>query len=250
MVQLFTESLALPGLGWLIAAIAAAGLVRGFAGFGSGMIIMAAASSVMSPFAALAFLVVVEFWGPLPNLRAAWREGDLNEAKFLLMGVAIGLPVGLWTLSFVDPELFGWGVSIAILILLAALVSGWRYAGPMGPRMIAGVGTFGGFLGGLAGIPGPPVILLYMASAKAVSVIRANFLLYLLGIDMMMLAIFVVFGLLDRQAVLIGVVLVPLYMLANVAGAWLFDPKAERLFRAVAYIVIAASAILGLPVWE
>ena len=33
-------------------------LVRGFAGFGSGMIIMAAASSVLSPFAALAFLVV------------------------------------------------------------------------------------------------------------------------------------------------------------------------------------------------
>lgn len=106
------------------------------------------------------------------------------------------------------------------------------------------------FWAGLAGIPGPPVILLYMASAKAIAVIRANFLLYLLGIDVMMLGIFVVFGLLDAQAVLIGLVMVPLYMVANVAGAWLFDPKAERLFRAVAYIVIAASAILGLPVWE
>lgn len=250
MAHLINESLALPGLGWLIAAIVAAGLVRGFAGFGSGMIIMAAASSVLSPFAALAFLVVVEFWGPLPNLRAAWRDGDLNEAKFLLLGVAVGMPLGLWTLSFVAPEVFGWGVSVAILILLAALMSGWRYTGPMGPRMIAGVGTFGGFLGGLAGIPGPPVILLYMASAKSIVVIRANFLLYLLGIDVMMLGIFVVFGLLNAQAVLIGLVLVPLYVAANVAGAWLFDPKAERLFRAVAYIVIAASAILGLPVWE
>ncbi|GGX48373.1 membrane protein [Tateyamaria omphalii] len=250
MAHLITESLALPGLGWLIAAIVAAGLVRGFAGFGSGMIIMAAASSVLSPFAALAFLVVVEFWGPLPNLRAAWRDGDLNEAKFLLLGVAVGMPLGLWTLSFVAPEVFGWGVSVAILFLLAALMSGWRYTGPMGPRMIAGVGTFGGFLGGLAGIPGPPVILLYMASAKAIAVIRANFLLYLLGIDVMMLGIFWVFDLLDAQAVIIGLVLVPLYMVANVAGAWLFDPKAERLFRAVAYIVIAASAILGLPIWE
>ncbi|WP_299772248.1 TSUP family transporter [uncultured Tateyamaria sp.] len=250
MAQLITETLALPGLWWLVVAIIAAGLVRGFAGFGSGMIIMAAASSVLSPFAALAFLVVVELWGPLPNLRAAWRDGDLREAKFLLLGVAVGLPVGLWTLSFVEPEMFGWGVSVAILILLGALLSGWRYSGPMGPRMIAGVGTFGGFLGGLAGIPGPPVILLYIASAKAIAVIRANFLLYLLGIDVMMLGIFLVFGLLDAQAVLIGLVLVPLYMMANVAGAWLFDPTAERLFRAVAYIVIAVSAILGLPIWE
>ncbi|WP_299671117.1 TSUP family transporter [uncultured Tateyamaria sp.] len=250
MAQLITETLALPGLWWLVVAIIAAGLVRGFAGFGSGMIIMAAASSVLSPFAALAFLVVVELWGPLPNLRAALRVGDLREAKFLLLGVAVGLPVGLWTLSFVEPEMFGWGVSVAILILLGALLSGWRYSGPMGPRMIAGVGTFGGFLGGLAGIPGPPVILLYIASAKAIAVIRANFLLYLLGIDVMMLGIFLVFGLLDAQAVLIGLVLVPLYMMANVAGAWLFDPTAERLFRAVAYIVIAVSAILGLPIWE
>ncbi|MEL6463346.1 MAG: sulfite exporter TauE/SafE family protein [Pseudomonadota bacterium] len=250
MIAAVVEALALPGIWWLVAAIVAAGLVRGFAGFGSGMIIMAAASSVLSPFAALAFLTVVEFWGPLPNLRAALREGNLAEARWLLTGVAIGLPVGLWALSFVAPEMFGWGVSVAILVLLAALISGWRYRGPMGPRTTMGVGALGGFMGGLAGIPGPPVILLYMASARAIAVIRANFLLYLLGIDVMMLAIFVVLGLLDAQAVVIGLVLVPLYMLANVAGARLFDPGAERLFRTVAYIVIATSAILGLPIWE
>ncbi|KIC51106.1 sulfite exporter TauE/SafE family protein [Tateyamaria sp. ANG-S1] len=250
MSAVVTEALALPGIWWLVTAILAAGLVRGFAGFGSGMIIMAAASSVLSPFAALAFLTVVELWGPLPNLRPALRNGNLRETGWLLLGVAIGLPVGLWTLSFVNPVAFGWGVSIAILILLGALMSGWRYRGPMGSRTTVGVGTFGGFLGGLAGIPGPPVILLYMASAKAIAVIRANFLLYLLGVDMMKLGIFLAFGLLDAQAVIIGLVLVPLYMLANVVGAWLFDPNAERLFRTVAYIVIAASAILGLPIWE
>ena len=56
-------------------------------------------------------------------------------------------------------------------------------------------------------------------------------------------------GLLDMVALTVGVMLVPLYMLANVVGAWVFDPGAERLFRGVAYLVIAASAILGLPVW-
>ncbi|MEX0370309.1 MAG: TSUP family transporter [Tateyamaria sp.] len=250
MGELIADALALPGVVWLVVAIVAAGLVRGFAGFGSGMIIMAAASSVLSPYAALAFLVVIEFWGPLPNLRAAVRDGDLRESGLLLLGVAIGLPVGLWTLSFVNPDMFGWGVSAAILVLLAILMTGWRYRGAMSPGATTGVGTLGGFLGGLAGIPGPPVILLYMASSKAISVIRANFLLYLLGIDVMMLAIFVAFGLLDPLAVVLGAVLVPVYMLANVAGARLFDPEAERLFRTVAYVVIAASAILGLPIWE
>ncbi|WP_299149470.1 sulfite exporter TauE/SafE family protein [uncultured Tateyamaria sp.] len=250
MPDLVTTALALPGLWWLVCAITAAGLVRGFTGFGSAMIIMPAASSVLDPFAALAFLTVVEFWGPLPNLRAAWREGVPAEAARLLAGAAIGLPLGLWALSMLDPAVFGWSVSVIVLVLLVLVMSGWRYGGTLSRSMISGVGGLGGLLGGIAGVPGPPVIMLYMASALPIAVIRANFLLYLLGIDLMMIAVFLAFGLLDPLAITVGLLCVPLYMGANMLGARLFDPQAERLFRAVAYIVIAASAVLGLPVWE
>lgn len=39
-------------------------------------------------------------------------------------------------------------------------------------------------------------------------------------------------------------------VMANMIGARRFDPRAEVLFRRVAYIVIGLSAILGLPVWK
>ena len=250
MPDLLSTALALPGLWWLVAAIAAAGLVRGFTGFGSALIIMPMASSVLDPFAALAFLTVVEFWGPLPNLRAAWRAGAPREAWLLLAGAALGLPLGLWGLSLLDPRIFGWSVSVIVLILLVLVMSGWRYTGTLRPAGVAGVGSLGGFLGGIAGVPGPPVIMFYMASAQPIAVIRANFLLYLLGFDVLMVGFFVSFGLLDALAVTVGLICVPLYMCANVLGAWLFDPRAVRLFRAVAYIVIAAAAIAGLPVWS
>jgi uncharacterized protein len=248
--DLFSQAIALPGLGWLAAAIIAAGLVRGFAGFGSAMIIMPAASSVLEPFAALAFLVVIELWGPLPNLRAALRDGHRGEVLRLMLGAAIGLPFGLWTLSKLSPAVFGWGVSGAVLILLLLVMTGWRYAGTLRPAAIVGLGSMGGFLGGVAGVPGPPVIMFYMASSRAIAVIRANFLLYLLGFDVLMLSVFAVFGLLDATAAVVALILVPVYMVANVIGARLFDPDRETLFRAVAYSVIAASALLGLPIWE
>ena len=250
MPDLITTALALPGLWWLVAAIVAAGLVRGFTGFGSALIIMPVASSVLNPFAALAFLTVVEFWGPLPNLPAALRIGAPREAVRLLIGAAVGLPLGLWALSMLDPEIFGWSVSVIVLIMLAMVISGWRYSGTLRPAGVVGVGSVGGFLGGIAGVPGPPVIMLYMASSLPIAVIRANFLLYLLGIDLLMLGWFVSMGLLDVLAITLGLLCVPLYMCANVLGAWLFDPKAERLFRALAYIVIAAAAIVGLPLWS
>jgi hypothetical protein len=250
MPDLIIAALALPGLWWLAIAIMAAGLVRGFTGFGSAMIIMPAASSVLDPFAALAFLTVVEFWGPLPNLRNAWQTGHRRDAMRLLAGALLGLPLGLWALSMMDPKFFGWSVSVVVLVLLALLMTGWRYDGQVGPRAIYGVGSVGGLMGGIAGIPGPPVIMLYMASDKPIAVIRANFLLYLLGIDVMMLVMFFALGLLDPLAIVVGLILVPVYMVANMVGARFFDPGAERFFRAVAYIVIAVSAILGLPIWS
>ena len=249
MPDLIGAALAVPGIWWLVGAIVAAGLVRGFSGFGSAMIIMPAASSVLEPFAALTFLVVVEFWGPLPNLRNAWSVGQRRDALRILIGAALFLPLGLWALSMMHPAVFGWTVSIVVLVLLVLLVTGWRYAGTVGARTLYGVGALGGFLGGVAGVPGPPVIILYLASTKPVAIIRANFLLYLLGIDLMMLAVFGVWGLLDSVAFFIGLLLVPVYMAANMLGARFFDPDAEHVFRAVAYLVIATSAILGLPVW-
>jgi uncharacterized membrane protein YfcA len=242
--------LALPGLGWLGLSVVVAGLVRGFAGFGSGLIIMPAASSVLDPFAALAFLTVIEFWGPLPNLRGALRDGDRTEAGQLLAGALVGVPLGLWGLSFLSPEAFGWTVSAVVLALLALIVSGWRYRPRNAPAGLVAIGGLGGFLGGVAGVPGPPVIMLYMAGQQAAAVIRGNFLLYLLGVDLIMLAILGSFGLLDVTAVLVALLLVPVYMLANAMGARLFDPGREGQFRAVAYAIIAVSALLGLPLWE
>ena len=57
-------------------------------------------------------------------------------------------------------------------------------------------------------------------------------------------------GWLDVEAIVIGLLLIAPYICANIAGAKLFNPEAEGQFRMVAYIVIAASAILGLPLWK
>jgi uncharacterized membrane protein YfcA len=249
MPEALAAALATDGLIWLALGVITAGLVRGFAGFGSAMIIMPVASSILSPFAAIAFLTIVEFFGPLPNLPDALRRGNRQDVARLLIGALIALPFGLWALSRLPPDVFGWGVSIIVLAVLALLIVGWRYGRPLGTAMLSGVGALGGFLSGVSGLPGPPVIMLYMSSRLPPSVIRANFLLYLFGIDLMMLVWLSWLGRLDAATFVIGGLLIPPYVAANVLGARLFRPEAEQKFRMIAYIIIAASAILGLPLW-
>ncbi|WP_246057733.1 sulfite exporter TauE/SafE family protein [Arenibacterium halophilum] len=241
--------LALPGLGWLVLAVMVAGLVRGFAGFGSAMIIMPVASSVLTPVGALTFLIMTELFGPLPNLRAGWRTCDRGDVARLSFGALVALPLGVYGLSRLPVDLFGWVVSGVVLVLLVALMSGWRYHGRLTPSLVTGTGALGGAMAGAVGLAGPPVIMLYMASTLPIAKIRATLLLFLFVIDLLMITVFAAWGLLLIEPMVAGVLLAVPYMLANRAGALLFRPETESRFRAVAYTIIAASAILGLPVF-
>jgi hypothetical protein len=238
------------GLIWLLLSVIIAGLVRGFSGFGSAMIIMPVAASVLSPVQAVIFLAAVELFGPLPNLPSALRQGTRRDITLLLIGVLLVMPLGLLCLSYISPDPFGWIVSGVVMTLLALLITGWRYSGTLGTPLIISTGALGGFMGGFAGIPGPPVIMLYMASKLPIAVIRANFLLYLVGIDLLLFAMLWVSDLLVWHIVVLGLLMGIPNILANMIGARLFDPQSETLFRTVAYIVIGLSAIIGLPLWK
>ena len=247
MPDILAAAFATQGLVWLVAAVCVAGLVRGFAGFGSAMVIMPVASSVLSPVEAVIFLVATELVGPLPNARAAWRDGAPRDVGLLVIGAILALPLGVWALSKMDATLFGWVVSASVITLLGLTVAGWRLKGALTRRLTIFAGALGGFMTGFAGIPGPPAIMLYMASSLPAAVIRANFLLYLVALDLLLFVLLTLLGMMNWSIVVLGLLVGIPNLIANVVGARLFDPAAERVFRNVAYLVIAASAIVGLP---
>ncbi len=249
MPDALAAALAVPGLGWLAAAVFVAGLVRGFAGFGTAMVYLPVAGQFLSPFEALTTLVVMDMIGPLPNMPRALRDGHPRDLLRLMAGLVLALPLGVFVLSLVAPEVFRYGVSLAALILLALLVGGWRWRGALKGWMITLTGGLGGFLAGAVGLPGPPVIMLYMAAPHPARVIRANITVYLLLADAVMIAVLRAFGHLVVGALVLGAVLALPYLAGNVAGALLFRPEAERSYRIVAYAIIAASALSGLPLW-
>ena len=248
------EALALaaetPGL-WLLALGGVlAGIVRGFTGFGTAMVYLPIAAQVLGPFEALTTLIVIELTGPLIHVPRSLRDGHPGDVLRLGAGAALAVPLGVYVLSIVEPEVFRWGVSIVALSLLVTLVLGIRYRGELTKPMIFGTGAAGGFLAGSVGLPGPPIILLYMASSLPPSAIRANNMLYLILADVILLAVLWWNGFLVFSALLIGVFVILPYTLGNWIGGLLFRPEAERVYRTVAYLIIAGSAILGMPIWD
>lgn len=247
----FISSLAsTSGLGWIIFAAFISGLTRGFTGFGTALVFLPVAAQYLSPFAAILTLTFMDALSPLPLLRRAWGDADRLDLRRLLIGTALLLPVGLWVLGMVPPIVFQFGVSGLSFAMLTALVLGVRYRGKVRAGMVYAIGAAAGFLGGTAGLPGPPVILFYMARPLPTQVIRANTLLYLFGYDILVMIGIAGFGRLELEWAVLGVFLALPGMLGNWIGARLFRPGYERIYRAGAYAVIAASALSGLPIWS
>lgn len=239
----------MPDLWWLLLGAGLAGIVRGFTGFGTAMVYLPFAGAVVSPVAALVSLITMDIFGPLPLVPGALRKGHPRDIALMGLGLLIMLPVGLYFLVRMEGETYRYLVSFATLICVGLLLSGVRYTGVLTKPLIAITGGIGGFLGGIAGLPGPPVMVLYMASRLPPETVRANLILYLLIADIAIFPVLALQGVLQLTPVLIGLMVLLPYMAGTAIGAALFDPAKEKLYRAVAFTVITVSAIMGLPLW-
>ncbi|CUH76694.1 sulfite exporter TauE/SafE family protein [Tropicibacter naphthalenivorans] len=243
------SSLSPVGLGWIALAAFVGGLVRGFSGFGTALVFLPVTAQFLPPFAAIICLTSMDILGPLPLLRRAWGQAARPDLLRLSLAMGLALPLGLWVLGQVSPDIYRTAISLLSLAMLGILSLGLRYQGDIRPRAVLGIGGAAGFLGGVAGLPGPPVILFYMARPLPTTVIRATILLFLFVFDVVILGWMGVFGRLELAWVALGLAMAAPAIAGNWLGGRLFDPEKERLYRGVAYGLIAVSALSGLPIW-
>lgn len=250
MLDTIQAALNTQGVIWIIIAAMLAGIVRGFSGFGTAMIFLPVASSIFSPITAISVLTVMDLIGPVPLVPRMIRDARLTELRKLLIGMIIIMPLATFLLTAMRPELFRYIVSIASLFLLLLLILGVRYRGVLRDWMLYATGALGGMLGGVAGLPGPPVIMIYMASNSPIKVIRANNFLFLFIFEFAILGVFALRDLLTLDIIIIGAIISVPYLLCNILGQCLFDPKKEQIYRNTVYVLIALSALYGLPLWN
>ena len=195
-------------------------------------------------------MIGMDVFGPLPLLRPALRAANLPDLARLLGFAALGLPVGVALLLVISPDLYRYLVSILALGLVGCLLAGLRFSGQPGPVLVSATGATAGVSGGLAGVPGPPVILLYMAAQAPVAQMRANTLLFIFFFEFLLLGSLIVAGRWEATPLLIGVALALPGALGALAGQAIFSPARAQLYRVIAYAIVVMAALTGLPLWD
>src|ERR1700710_1362501 len=132
---------------WAICAVAfVAGTARGFSGFGAALIFMPLASSMAAPRLVAALLLVIDFVAAAPLIPNAWKHADRKATAVMVFGALIGVPIGTYFLSRLDPVTTRWIISAFVFALLTLLLSGWRYRGKDYTVVsVGGGGVFGFF---------------------------------------------------------------------------------------------------------
>jgi len=231
-----------------IAFVALAGLVRGFSGFGSALVLTPSLSALYGPIAAVPVLILLEVSLSFQLLRPALRLVVRREVLILSLAAAAMTPLGAWILTAADPAVLRWSISIGILLFLLALLAGWRRRLPPTGVGLAVTGALSGLGNGASGIGGPPVVLYYLAGTGSAAQVRATVIVYFFAIDLLALAWMAAIGLVTLPLLILAAVMLPVAILGVWIGAKGFARSSERVFRLVAFGIIAAVALLSVTV--
>lgn len=248
MPDLLMAGLATPGLGWLMFFSALAGLVYGFAGFGSALIFMPLATLFVAPALAVGAFSLSALSSLVTVVPGAVRQADLRAAGTMLGAAVLAVFPGVWVLNSSSALALQWAVSGVVLGTLAALVMGLRYSGRPGVPAWITVGAGVGFLGGATGLNGPVLVLFQLGGSDEAARSRANTIVVLTFSSLAFLPVMALQGAVPPGAVGLGLLLLIPYALGTTLGRLLFTPARSGLYRLTAYVIVGVAGVLGLPI--
>ena len=223
-----------------------AGLMRGFAGFGSAMLmapifaILFGSADMVVTVVAIELVVSVQLF---PQVR---RHADWRVLTPMSVAACAAMPLGVWLLASVDKNTIVTTVSALIVAFVVLMWSGWKYTGRRSTLAGVAVGAVSGAMMATTSIGGPPVLLYLLSGNDPPQVNRANIVTYYFLTQFLLIVIVLVTGVAGFDALARAVVLFPVMVLGAWAGGRAFHGLAsERLYRNVA-LGILFSRLTGL----
>lgn len=222
------------------------GLLRGFAGVGSGMFMAPFFVHIFGPVQAIGIILLIEILATALLLPSVFREIDWPVITTMGIAAMALMPVGNRLLLSLDTRAIQLGVSVLVFLSALLLISGWRYTGARPLALTMSVGAVSGLLMALTSLGNPPVMVYLLSSEASAARNRANFTAYF-GITLAALILLMtVRGHIDGQTFATAGGLLPGFLLATWIGSRLFRTSSEQSYRRIALGVLLIAGAYGI----
>ena len=229
-----------------VAIAIAAGLMRGFAGFGSGMLMAPIFAILFGPVETVTMITLLEIFVSIQLMPRVLNEAEWRFVAPLGLSAALLMPVGAYMLRSADPNLLARVMAGIVLFFVIVLMTGWRYRGENKLVPILGIGAASGMLMAATSMGNPPVLLYVLSGPDSAAKSRANIIAYFAVTQGVLLMVLASMHLLSWPPVVRAGLLTPGYLLAAWIGSRLFQQSSEPLYRRAALLFLFCVAIYGL----
>lgn len=231
-----------------VAMTAVAGVMRGYAGFGTAILLAPIYALLWGPRAGVPVMLLMELVTSAQLLPRSIRTADHRVVLPIGVAACLATPIGAWVLLTADQETLRRSIGGLVLGFGLLLMSGWRYHGVRPWPLNAAVGVVSGLMKGSTGMSGPPVILYLLAGKEAARQHRDNLILFFAMIGIVAVIPPVLGGIVDMATLIRATVLLPVLYLCVRVGVRLFGVVPERWYRRVAFVLLVATGLTALLV--
>ncbi len=227
-------------------ATALAGVMRGYSGFGTAVLLAPIYSTLWGPRVGVPVMLIMELIVSVQLLPKAF--GDADRRVILPIGGAafLATPLGAFILLTADGDLLRRFIGGFVLVFGLLLSSGWRYHGSRPLPLNIAVGTLAGLLKGATGMSGPPVILYLLAGPEEARRHRANLILFFATISVVSVIPPALGGLVGWTTAVKVLLLLPILTLCVPIGARLFHVVPDRWYRRAALAFLVTTGFVTL----
>ena len=224
----------------------AAGLIRGFAGFGGPLVMLPILNRFLDPAASMWVMMWIDLTANVLLLPQARKVASGTVLLPLLLGTMVTMPVGVKLLAETDPAIMKRVIGAAVLAAAALLLSGWRY--PWKPQRKTWIvaGMLSGLVMGATSLA-VTVALFLSADRQTATQTRGNFIVWVFAATIPLLILLVVQGAVRAGYLQAIGVLAPLYLFGTMVGTRLQGVAPDHLVRQLVLLLaatIGASAVI------
>jgi len=230
----------------IVLVILFSGFIRGFLGFGSGLITIPILSYLYSPIFAMVFNIAIEIPATIYLTYVGAKSCKFKEISPMFFAMILTIPIGTIFLVSVNEQLIKIIMSILVIFFVLLIASGWKLKATVTKYVLTISGVISGLMQGATGMGGPPYATVLLSKGDSDNVTRGNILIMSTGIVISAIISFYMFNLFTKELLLTGLITSPIYILATYTGTKFFDLSGNRYYRNISLFSLGLIGVLTL----
>lgn len=223
-----------------------AGAVYGFAGFGSGFVLIPVFSLIFGVREALASIAIMATLGGIGMMMQSAERAEWNQIGPLCICALLVTPLGIFILLSVDPELMRRVIGGLVVISAAALMMGLVYKGTRNLITSAVAGVLVGLAHGAVGLGGLTASLYILSSQKPAIVQRASIVVVSTLVSVTAAIIWIIQGTVDVEVAARSLILMIPFGITVWCGTRVFSITPGPLFRRIVLLFVMFLGVITL----